>query len=125
MEEKEKKKEELIGKLLGRYANQKGLSIIKIGEDSVTADVNSRLQKTCNIYKTEVNRWRNKYEEAEKLFYENKDKNKKNIIDNEELIIKVDVLKKEIKDLTNQLGESNEELKIRRQEDNRFDILDL
>lgn len=116
--DKEKKKEELIGKLLGRYANSHGISIIKIGEGDIDEDTNKRLQKCCSTYRKQIKDLTLRMKEYQREIKDSKAA--ENIAIKEYPLLKI-----EVENLTKRIEESDAELKIRRQRDGRFDILDL
>ena len=125
MEEREKKKEKLIGKLLGKYADSRGISIIKMGDNNIHDDTNRRLRTACNAYKKQIESLTSRLARSQAKLSEYSQEERLANSKNSLLQQEVDTLKIEVKNITKQLEESNSELEIRRQEEDRFTILDL
>ena len=117
----EKKKEELIGRLLGKYANEKNISVIKIGHDSIKVDTIDRLNRANATYRKRIRQLsedKTKYRQAVRKREELENKNISLEKANKEL-------GKQMENLNKQLSELNDELKLRIRDDGRFNILDL
>lgn len=125
MDEKDKKKRKLIGRLLSKYAIQSGMAFIQIGEDPVPNDTNRRLQKALFELQGKLRSSDSRSKEYQKEAWDAIQKEKIERHKNESFQIEVDQLKVEFENISSQLVEAEKEIKIRIEEDNRFEMMDL
>ena len=121
----EKEEEKVLGSLFAKFADENNVSIIKIGEDVDKDEEIKRLNKSCRVYQE-------KFSELKQRADEEKDNAHVLKRENDVLRREKEVLKRENKNINAKIvkfeakiKELQEEIKIRIQNSNGFNILDI